>query len=249
MTSPRSVAVVAGLLVVSLLPASAAAVQTPTQTAAGGTPTISASGTGEVTADPDQALVDVAVTATAASPSAATDRLANRTARLRAVLADAGLPEDAVLTTGFQLSERREEPETAFVARQSFELTVANTSDVGRIVDVAVAGGATEVFGVTFTLSPERRQDLRRTAIDRAVVDARAQADAVAASTDLTITGVRSVATGQGQVVPVFERFAVSETTIDPGPVTVTASVQITYEATAAADGPPANRTATPTPA
>ncbi|MFB6107557.1 MAG: SIMPL domain-containing protein [Haloplanus sp.] len=246
----RTSVVIAGLLLASLVavgaaiqPAATAAVDNSTTDAT----TVSVSGTGQVATDPDQALVDVAATETAASPSAASEQLANRTERLRAALADAGFSGDAVRTTDYQLYERSDENETTYVARQAYEITVSDTGDVGRVVDVAVAGGATEVLGVSFTLSPEQRRTLRTTAIDRAVTGAREQADAVAASTDLTLDGVRSVSVDQNQVTAV-ERAAAPGTTIEPSPVTVTATVRITYAATATGDGAPTpTATATPT--
>ncbi|WP_255151995.1 SIMPL domain-containing protein [Halorarius halobius] len=195
------------------------------------TATVSASGTGEVTADPDEVVVSVASTATGPTPSAATDRLARNTSRLRAALVNA-TSEDAVRTTDFALFERRDDNRTTYVARQSFAVTLSNTSAAGRVVDVAVESGATEVLGVRFTLSENRQRQLRQRAIQRAVADARGQADAAAASADLSITGVRSVDVGDGGATPFVERTA-DATRIDPEPVTVSARVSVTYNATA----------------
>jgi hypothetical protein len=195
------------------------------------TTTISVSGNGEVTAEPDRALVFIAVTATGEQPSAATEQLANETARLRETLAEADAV-DSVATTEYQLFERRENTNRSYVARQSFEVTVSNTSVVGSVVDAAVSGGATEVNGVAFTLSTDRRQELRDRAIDRAVADAREKANATAASTDLELRGIESVSTGDS-VGPFRESAVLGDagTVIDEGPVTVSASVQITYTA------------------
>lgn len=194
--------------------------------------TISVSAAGTVSAQPDSAVVRVAASATAANASGATQALAANASTLRGALVDAGIPRDAVRTTDFQVFERRDEDgDVVYVARQAFAVTVSNTADVGRVIDVAVANGATDVFGVEFQLSAERRRALRERAIGLAVADAREQAAAAAASANLTLGGVRSIAVGDGSVTPLVER-AAADTDIDVSPVTVTATVQVTYNAT-----------------
>jgi hypothetical protein len=202
------------------------------------TAVVSVSGTGVVTAAPDRATVGVAASATADNASEATRQLAAQVADLRAAFADAGLARESVRTTDFQVFQRTEDDGTTYVARQAFEVTVNDTAAVGRTIDLAVANGATDVFGVEFAVSDERRARLRTAAIDRAVADAREQADAVAASTGLTLGTVRSVSTDGGAVpfAAVESRTAGDGTDIDASPVRVTASVSVTYEATSGGD-------------
>ena len=194
------------------------------------TATISVSGDGAVTAEPDQAVVAIAVTATGTQPSAATDTLANETAALRNALR-ATPPVTSVTTTGYQLFERQENRTRSYVARQSFELVVDDTAAVGRVVDIAVAAGATSVDGVSFTLSEDRRRELRETALERAIDDARAEAGTLAASADLVVGPVRSLSTGGDGGGPVAETALRGGTVIDQSPVTVRATVQVTYAA------------------
>lgn len=209
---------------------------TPTATATPGgsdaRTTISATGSGEVTAEPDEVVVHVAASATADTPGVAADRLARNASRLRTALTNA-TAEERVQSTDYSLFERRDRNGTVYVASQSFEVTLSNTSDAGRIVDVATANGATEVLGVRFTLSDERRRTLRQQAIELAVTDARAQADAAASSAGLTVSGVRSITVHDGGATPFVERAAADGTQIDPRPVMVTARVDVTYDATA----------------
>jgi hypothetical protein len=197
------------------------------------TATITVTGSGAVEAQPDRALVSVSVTATGENASVAAQRLAANVSQLRAALTESNLT-DSVQTTSYRVGERRigDRGETTTVARQSFEIGVPNTSDVGAVIDLAVDAGATEIGGVEFTLSEERREELRRTAIERAVDDAREQAEAVAASTELRITGIESVSVGGGGFVGVRLETANADTVVEPSPVTVSVSVQITYDAT-----------------
>lgn len=192
--------------------------------------TISVSGTGEASAEPDRAVVFVAATATADTSSEAAEELAGNVSRLREALTASNRTDD-VRTTDYRIFQREENGARTYVARQAFEVGVPDTGDVGAVIDTAVGAGATEVNGVSFTLSEERRREIRATAIDRAVGDARDRADAVAASTGLAVGEVRSVSVADGGFVPLQREAADAGTTIDPGPVTVTSTVRITYEA------------------
>jgi uncharacterized protein YggE len=243
---PRELSAIAlgALLVLSVLTVGGTAVQSQAIQAAGNhtaNATISVSGSGAVTTEPDQAVVFVAVSARADTAADATSQLATNVSTLRSALEDAGLDADDVQTTDFQVFETQRDPgaerrggnATVFVARQGFELTVDDPDDAGRIVDVAVGNGTDTVRGVTFTLSEDRRQELRATAIDRAVGDARDQADALADSTGLTIQNVKSVSTSDARVFAAERAVADSGagTDIDSGPVTVTVTVDVTYRA------------------
>lgn len=234
--STRTAALLAVLLVVAPLTALGAVggVTGGTIQVDNGTTTISASGTGTVEAAPDQVVVRVASTARADSPAAAVAALNRNVSQLRTALREANVSDDAVRTESFDLFDQRTRNGTVFVARQSFAVTLDDTTAAGRIVDVAVENGATEVFGVAFTLSEETRRELRADAIDEAVTRARDDARAAARSAGLTITGVRSISVGNGGVGPFFERTADAGTQIDPSPVTVSATVSVTYNATSA---------------
>jgi uncharacterized protein YggE len=105
--------------------------------------------------------------------------------------------------------------------------------DAGRTVDVVVGAGADEVYGVAFTLSAERRADLRSEAVADAVRAARADADAAAGAAGLTVDRVVSVAVREeGGVSPFLARAETDgATSFDPGPATVRASVTVGYAA------------------
>lgn len=194
-----------------------------------GDATVSVSATGSASAEPDRAVVALSTSATAATASEATDRLAANVTALRDALDDENLSVESVRTTSFTVySRENEDGATVYVARQSFDVTTTDPALAGDVVDAAVDAGPTEVGNVRFALSEERQRDVRTEAIDAAVTDARVQAEALADSADLTLGEVRSISTGGGFAGPV--RLA-EGTDIDVGPVTVTASVQVTYNA------------------
>lgn len=217
----------------------AADLQAANATNATDAPTVTVSATGTVEAEPDLAVVRVSSTATADDPATATRRLAANVSTMRAALSNATLSPDRIRTTGFTVfqTQQGEPPNvtTAYVARQSFAVELDDLNRTGEIVDVAIENGATEVDGVSFTLSEGSQRELRNRALAEAMADARSQAETVADAENLGVVGVRRVTTvGPGPVQ--FETRQVAATPapgteIDPSPVTVTATVTATYEA------------------
>jgi uncharacterized protein YggE len=201
------------------------------------TPTISVAATGTATADPDLAVLNLAVEATADGADGARERVARNVSEVRTALDDAGVPDANVTTTAFGIApvydysgdERRV---VGYRAVHSLAVETA-PARAGELVDVTVGAGATRVDGVQFTLGEERRAALRATALDRAMSAARTDADGIAAAADLSVTGVRSASTGAEFSPYPDARFAESAdgTTIQPAPVTVTVSVDVTYAA------------------
>lgn len=213
----------------------------PLQTAASDAPsgpTISVSATGSASADPDLAVVSVGVEATADGADAARAQVADDVARVRSALADGGVPDANVTTTAFGIvpvynysgSERE-----VVGYRAVHALAVETTPDrAGAVVDLAVGNGATRVDSVRFTLSDERRADLRATALERAMDTARTDADGIASAADLSVTGVRQAATGAEftpSPVARFEGASGGETVVQPAPVSVTVTIDVTYTA------------------
>ena len=207
--------------------------------ASGGNATVQVSATGQVSVDPDLALVRVAVVAEADTAEGAREAVARDVERMRGALRDAGVPDDAVRTTSFHLSavyaSRDDDREiVGYAATHGFEVETG-VDRPGEVIDVAVSNGATRVDGVTFTLADETRRAARTDAIALAMSNARADADAIATAADLEVVGVSAASTGGGGFVPVpadLERAdAGGATTIEPGPVTVTATVEVTYGA------------------
>lgn len=207
------------------------------------TVSVSVSGTGEVTAAADLAVVSVSVVATADTADAARQTVATDVESVREALRDAGVADDAVSTTSYRIAPEYSDGRdgngtgptvTGYRAVHALEVEVA-PADAGRVVDVAVANGADRVDGVQFTLTDETRADLRADAIAAAMSAARADAEAVAAAEDLELDGLRSASTAPDYRPYADIRYESTAggdagTAFDPGPVTVTADVQVTYD-------------------
>ncbi|MFB6079008.1 MAG: SIMPL domain-containing protein [Halarchaeum sp.] len=216
--------------------------------------TIDVSASGSASAEPDQAVLSVAVVATADSADAARERVAANASTLREALRDAGVPADAIETTSYRVNERQVKPampvetgagggstgsassESVYEAVHAFQITVDDPERAGAVLDAAVGGGANRVQGVRYTLSEETQSELRTEAIHAAMTDAHARASAVADASGVSVTGLEHASVGYSGMPVAYATAAsggdaATETVIDQGPVTVTVSVQATYVA------------------
>lgn len=216
--------------------------------------TITVSASGEAEADPDLAVVQVAVEARGEDAESVRDELAERADDLRGALLAYGLEEDQVTTGDFRIRERvderaiearDDEPRTEADVREHvyYEGThgltaeVEAVEDAGEVVDVAVDAGADDVDRVQFTLSEARRAELREEALEGAIADARSEADFVAGELDASVLEARRVDTSGGRLSPVraevadyaMEDDADPATDLHPDDVTVSASVDVEY--------------------
>jgi hypothetical protein len=206
---------------------------------------IAVAAAGSAAGSSDQAVVRLGVRATDRDAVDARRQLARNVTRMRGALREAGVEERQITTSRYDIYRdlerpRREgaEPRVRYRAAQSFEVTVDDAEAVGTVIDTAVRNGATEVGGVEFTLSAERRDRLDRTARRRAMASARDKADQLADAANLTVVGVRTVRTvDERGPRPVVEAAATptataggADTDIESGPVTVTVRVEVVYE-------------------
>ena len=203
--------------------------------------TVTVAGEGTASAPPDEAVVAVAVVAEGDDPTAVGDDLREGSEALRSALADAGVEDDQVETTDYWIRETWREPSAeepdapAYRGVHAYQVTLDDVDRAGPIVDASAEAGA-EVRWVAFTLSDERRADVRDEALTAAMDDARRQAETLAAAGDLSLVGVRTVDAADRRGGVVFEDDAVEEaaatgTVIEPGDVTVRSSVRVTYDA------------------
>lgn len=216
--------------------------------------------TGEVTGDPDLAVLEVGIEITGDTAGNVRSELAARSDEVTSALRDYGIPEDAISTRQFRIDERldrrRMEEDGVrpgstedvdeyryFVGVHSLTVEVEAIDEAGEVVDVAVDAGATDVDRVTYTLSDEKRSELRETAVRRALRNARTEADAIADEVDGRIVEATIVDASEGEFHPVtrdvaFERATRTPaatpgpqpgTRLEPGEVTVTARVRVKY--------------------
>ncbi|HEU5256574.1 MAG TPA: SIMPL domain-containing protein [Vicinamibacterales bacterium] len=171
----------AALLVLLFLPGTALA-QQPVATPA--EPVVVVSGEGLVQAVPDRAWITIGAESRAPSPREAQRRNTELMRPVQDKLRSAGVPADAVRTTGYDVQYEWDfvngkRVGRGYVARNTIEVRIDAIDKVGEYLEIAVGSGATSLNGIRFDIKDQGK--LEREAIRQAVADARAKADAAAA--------------------------------------------------------------------
>jgi hypothetical protein len=195
-------------------------------------------GEGKTSAAPDRATVVLGVQtrdASAASAAAENARLMNET--ITALLA-AGIAESEIQTSGYSLgTEPQDEPVSAevtqkapeFVASNTVTVILNNTTEVGRVLDTAVAAGSNSIQEVSFDLqNPGPQKDL---ALTLAIEDAQRKAEIAAKAAGVKLGRVLEISEGYGYVEQASRSAAFDVASpILPGKMEITSSVTMTYE-------------------
>lgn len=237
---------VTGLLVVALVaiapslnwgtPAQAQAVD-----ATGPTRYITVVGQGKTTVVPDIASLQLGVQTSAATVEEAMSTNTGTMDAILAALAEAGIADKDVQTSSYNiyLDEGYRGPEMASnpVYRVSNMVTVKvrDLETVGEVLDAAVAAGANQIWGVSFTV--EDRTAAEADARAKAVADARARAEALAELAEVEVGEVLSISEViTGGVSPLYAGVAMEMAagmggggSIAPGELEYRTSIQVTY--------------------
>src|SRR5215213_399455 len=173
-----------------------------------GTTRVVVTGESTVQAQPDTAVVTVAVVTQNASASEAQAENASKTdAVVRAVKAAAGAGAE-VKTGGYTLQPQYAYKEgspptiTSYVARNAVNVTTGALDRVGAIIDAATRAGANNVDGLAFTL--RRDESARAQALSAATRDATAKARTVAEALGGRLVRVIEVQEGGAYVRPIL---------------------------------------------
>jgi uncharacterized protein YggE len=203
---------------------------------AAGSPTVHVAGVGEAEGEPDVARMQVAVEESGSDADAVRSGLAERSDALHEALVDAGVDEEGITTGRYDIRERRQG--TGYEGVHAYDVEVDDVDAVGEVIDTAVDAGADDVGRIRFTLSDERRENVREDALTDAIEAARSEAETIAAAKDVELTGIVTVSTTGIDVRPrpatapatddVAED-AAAPTELREGPVSVTARVEVVY--------------------
>jgi uncharacterized protein len=203
---------------------------------------ITASGTGSVSLAPNMATVNSGIETNAeraddaiAQNNVIYDRIVASLTRLGIARSDITL---AYYNINYNPRPRVMPPNPSserygYTVSRNFEVKVRKIGDAGRVSDACMSAGASAINGVSFGLSDPTVA--RNQATQRAVSEARANAEAIARAATLHIVGIKSVTFGEGPSgppAPLMRGVAsnvFSTTKLDQGNVSVTVSVTLTF--------------------
>ncbi|MGH2466334.1 MAG: SIMPL domain-containing protein [Candidatus Limnocylindrales bacterium] len=203
---------------------------------------ITVQGVGRITLTPDQARLSLGVQAHAPTAAAAQSQANAVMARLVAAVKRLGVADKDLATQWLSLQPQYASQPAGdtpprlggYQADQSLVVTVRDLTRAGAIIDGAVAAGADQVGGISFSLAdPTRASDQARTA---AMADARARAQALARAAGVAVGAVVSIIETDGsppQPIPYDRGLAAPQvgapTQVEPGTTDVEVDVTVTF--------------------
>lgn len=191
--------------------------------------TISVTGEGVVRVRPDVAHATIGVEASAGSAVEAQKHTAARVEAVINRVRDLGVGRDEVQTVALKVAPV--EP-FGFRGSQLVEVTISDLGDLAEILDAALGAGASSIQRVTFALKDEAA--VRKQAIDRAIKDARARAEAAGPAGRIIVRGLRSLTIQPSSPLPEIAvpggRAADLGGALVPGETAIRATVQATFD-------------------
>lgn len=188
-------------------------------------------GTGSVNVVPDRASFafgTVNQARTAAAALAASSQAANR---IVDALRKAGVAKADIQTSEISLSPRMNDNGDAIVGYSASNTVTAiarKLADAGDLIDAAVAAGANQVYGPNLLASDQ--DAVYRTALKAAVAHARANAEALASASGLTLGRITAIAESGGPMpLPATDAGRTMAAPIEPGTQKIDATVSVTF--------------------
>lgn len=221
---------------VALMFATTASAQTPPPADGSVAVTI---GEGIVKRAPDRAWVTIAAESRAKTPAEVQKLNADAMSAVMQKLKGVGLPAEAIRTAAYELRPEfdyanNRQTLRGYVARNAVEVRVDDLPKLGEVLDLAVGAGATSVSGIRFDLKD--RTSTEQAALQRAVADARAQADTAAQAAGMKVERVVRIEVHRDASMPPprpmmamrAEMTASAEPPMAPGEMEIKATVTIT---------------------
>ena len=170
---------------------------------------ITVSGEATISAEPDQAQIDIGVVTQARTAPEASKDNADRLSRARRSQKiprqeRRGQNQRLFIDTNLSVSPRRQTRIIGYNASNTVRIKTTSLDQVGRLIDAAMQAGANNINRLMFTLKDEQAAQLD--ALRAASAKAKVKAEAVAASLGLKIIAIAAVTEGERTVQPVFRQ-------------------------------------------
>lgn len=203
--------------------------------------TVTASGSGTIQAAPDEATMSFGISRTGSNPKALLGDTSKAADKIVGALKKAGVAEKDIQTQNVSLY-----PQTSFNGGKTvvtgYEAAISVTAKVrdlatlGKVIDAGNAAGANTMSGPNFSIAED--SPFTASAIERAVADARRNAEAMAKAADKSVGKVLTMTdSGIAPVQPYPMGFADDASSaksasvpINPGQLDVSSSVVVTFE-------------------
>lgn len=204
-------------------------------------------GSGEVTAVPDTALLNMGVSKTAASVEQAQTQVNEVINKITADLKALGIEEKDIKTVNYSVNPNYDytagsQKINGYVVNADVQAKIKPVEKANQAIDAATKAGATNVGNVQFVLDDEKRTELEEQARKEAIEKAKAKAESIAKASgirlgrlvDVQETGVSGIEQPMLMRAELSKDSAGSEpapaTELNPGENKVTTTVSLSYE-------------------
>ena len=201
--------------------------------------TLTVTGTGDVAATPDMALISLGVLAQAPTAAEAVRTMSADMEKVLASLTAAGVAQDDIQTSGLRVDVQQTYDEatqssriTGYTAVTDVQVRVLDLTALGQTLDAAVQDGANQMNGLTFDL--QDRKPVLDSARRAAVADAMAKADLYAQAAGVPLGKITSLTESvlpDGGPQPLYRMAmdAAESVPVATGRITISANVTVTY--------------------
>ena len=206
--------------------------------------TLSITGQGKTTLSPDKATISIAVETMSDKASDAVKDNSEKTNKVIEVIKSSLGKNDKVSTAGYSLSPvyeySSETKKSEFKGYRAANHIIVETRDLkglGQLIDSTAEAGANKIDSLTFDST--QREQYKKEALELAVKDAKSTAETVAGAAGVKLVKILSIRPVYDIPIPVYRdyelrsKMAVAEsspTPIEPGELTVNASVTMVFE-------------------
>lgn len=204
---------------------------------------LSVVGEGKVDVVPDIAYVDFGVVVNnVATAEEAQTRLSERNNKVIESFKASGIAEADIKTSNYSIYpnynfENNRNDITGYNANTTISVKVRETSKIGSLIQSGTAAGANQILGTRYEVeSPEKYREEAR---DKAITNAKEQAEKLASSLGITLGKVVNVVESSpgSPVYPMFNREAVAldaagggTPNLSPGTQTITSVVTLYFD-------------------
>jgi|SRR3989344_2393343 len=202
--------------------------------------TIDVSETATITKPADRLILSVGVETQAESASEAEDKNKEISNAIYSGLISLGLNEEEYSTESYNVYPNKNWENGGEITNYNVIHTIKIDTEklelAGEILDTAVENGANNIYGLQFTLKEETEKSAKEESYRKASENARIKAESIAQGLNVKITKIVKITDTSINYIPYLKEVAYADVAagssginIQPGDVTVTASVSIIY--------------------
>ena len=202
-------------------------------------------GTAEVNAVPETAMVSLGVSKTSPTAEAAKQEVNKIINQITKDLKGIGVPEKNIKTTNYSVNPNYDyslssQKTNGFIVNADIQVELKSVEKANNAIDMATKAGATNVGGVQFVIDEDKQKELETQARKEAIKKAKEKASSIAKDAGIRLGRVVDVQENGGpqQPIPMYDRMSADlknvppsePTQLNPGENKVTSTVSLSYE-------------------